>query len=137
MQRLRGHGAPPLQVFELRETLMGKYGEDSKLIYDLADQGERAGGVGGSEGGGGNQRGLQKCSYQELLGGTTVRGATWWNEPMVRSRGEGVGPGWQDGSGSGDCVWGKHRFPHGQWAVMGVIPSGVRAWGWKLTSQAW
>ena len=24
-------------VFELRETLMGKYGEDSKLIYDLAD----------------------------------------------------------------------------------------------------
>ncbi len=26
------------QVFELRETLMGKYGEDSKLIYDLADQ---------------------------------------------------------------------------------------------------
>lgn len=26
-------------VFELRETLKGKYGEDSKLIYDLADQG--------------------------------------------------------------------------------------------------
>ncbi|KAI3884227.1 hypothetical protein MKW92_034692 [Papaver armeniacum] len=26
-------------VFELRETLMGKYGEDSKLVYDLADQG--------------------------------------------------------------------------------------------------
>ena len=26
-------------VFELRETLVGKYGEDSKLIYDLADQG--------------------------------------------------------------------------------------------------
>ncbi|XP_051144803.1 histidine--tRNA ligase, cytoplasmic isoform X1 [Andrographis paniculata] len=26
-------------AFELRETLMGKYGEDSKLIYDLADQG--------------------------------------------------------------------------------------------------
>lgn len=26
-------------VFELREILMGKYGEDSKLIYDLADQG--------------------------------------------------------------------------------------------------
>lgn len=25
-------------VFELKETLMGKYGEDSKLIYDLADQ---------------------------------------------------------------------------------------------------
>ncbi|KAI6691336.1 hypothetical protein NL676_028164 [Syzygium grande] len=25
-------------VFEMRETLMGKYGEDSKLIYDLADQ---------------------------------------------------------------------------------------------------
>jgi len=29
-------------VFELRETLMGKYGEDSKLIYDLADQGGEA-----------------------------------------------------------------------------------------------
>merc|ERR1719495_2835899 len=26
-------------VFELKETLMGKYGEDSKLIYDLQDQG--------------------------------------------------------------------------------------------------
>lgn len=26
-------------VFERRDTLMGKYGEDSKLIYDLADQG--------------------------------------------------------------------------------------------------
>ncbi|KAH7188884.1 uncharacterized protein B0J16DRAFT_266377 [Fusarium flagelliforme] len=26
-------------VFELREILAGKYGEDSKLIYDLADQG--------------------------------------------------------------------------------------------------
>jgi hypothetical protein len=26
-------------VFELRETLTNKYGEDSKLIYDLADQG--------------------------------------------------------------------------------------------------
>jgi histidyl-tRNA synthetase len=25
-------------VFELRELLTGKYGEDSKLIYDLADQ---------------------------------------------------------------------------------------------------
>ncbi|WJX11445.1 histidine--tRNA ligase [Trifolium repens] len=35
------HGATALDtpVFELRETLMGKYGEDSKLIYDLADQG--------------------------------------------------------------------------------------------------
>lgn len=34
------HGAVALEtpVFELRETLMGKYGEDSKLIYDLADQ---------------------------------------------------------------------------------------------------
>ncbi len=29
-------------VFELRETLTGKYGEDSKLIYDLADQGGEA-----------------------------------------------------------------------------------------------
>ncbi|KAL8550557.1 hypothetical protein ACS0TY_009110 [Phlomoides rotata] len=35
------HGAMSLDTpaFELRETLMGKYGEDSKLIYDLADQG--------------------------------------------------------------------------------------------------
>jgi len=34
------HGAVALDtpVFELRETLTGKYGEDSKLIYDLADQ---------------------------------------------------------------------------------------------------
>ena len=35
------HGAVTLStpVFELKETLTGKYGEDSKLIYDLADQG--------------------------------------------------------------------------------------------------
>lgn len=35
------HGASALDTpaFEMRETLMGKYGEDSKLIYDLADQG--------------------------------------------------------------------------------------------------
>ncbi|KAK3035525.1 hypothetical protein RJ639_034730 [Escallonia herrerae] len=35
------HGAMALDTpaFELRETLMGKYGEDSKLVYDLADQG--------------------------------------------------------------------------------------------------
>lgn len=35
------HGAVEIDtpVFEERETLMGKYGEDSKLIYDLADQG--------------------------------------------------------------------------------------------------
>lgn len=35
------HGAEALDtpVFELKETLTGKYGEDSKLIYDLADQG--------------------------------------------------------------------------------------------------
>ena len=35
------HGAVSIDtpVFELRDTLMGKYGEDSKLIYDLADQG--------------------------------------------------------------------------------------------------
>lgn len=26
-------------VFELKETLCGKYGEDSKLIFDLKDQG--------------------------------------------------------------------------------------------------
>ncbi|KAF2182254.1 histidyl-tRNA synthetase [Zopfia rhizophila CBS 207.26] len=35
------HGGVTLDtpVFELREVLAGKYGEDSKLIYDLADQG--------------------------------------------------------------------------------------------------
>jgi len=35
------HGAVEIEtpVFELTETLKGKYGEDSKLIYDLADQG--------------------------------------------------------------------------------------------------
>jgi len=35
------HGAETLDtpVFELRDVLTGKYGEDSKLIYDLADQG--------------------------------------------------------------------------------------------------
>ena len=34
------HGAVEIDtpVFELKETLLGKYGEDSKLIYDLADQ---------------------------------------------------------------------------------------------------
>lgn len=35
------HGAEAIDtpVFELKDTLTGKYGEDSKLIYDLADQG--------------------------------------------------------------------------------------------------
>lgn len=35
------HGGTPLDtpVFELKEILAGKYGEDSRLIYDLADQG--------------------------------------------------------------------------------------------------
>jgi len=35
------HGAVQIEtpVAELKQTLMGKYGEDSKLIYDLADQG--------------------------------------------------------------------------------------------------
>lgn len=35
------HGAQTIDtpVFELKEILTGKYGEDSKLIYDLADQG--------------------------------------------------------------------------------------------------
>ncbi|CAD5116130.1 DgyrCDS5054 [Dimorphilus gyrociliatus] len=35
------HGAETIDtpVFELKDTLTGKYGEDSKLIYDLADQG--------------------------------------------------------------------------------------------------
>lgn len=37
----RSHGAVGIDtpVFERREVLTGKYGEDSKLIYDLADQG--------------------------------------------------------------------------------------------------
>jgi histidyl-tRNA synthetase len=35
------HGAVTIDtpVFELKEILTGKYGEDSKLIYDLKDQG--------------------------------------------------------------------------------------------------
>lgn len=35
------HGAVTIDtpVFELKEILSGKYGEDSKLIYDLKDQG--------------------------------------------------------------------------------------------------
>merc|ERR1719223_2509080 len=35
------HGAITIDtpVFELKELLSGKYGEDSKLIYDLKDQG--------------------------------------------------------------------------------------------------
>lgn len=35
------HGAVAIDtpIFELKEVLTGKYGEDSKLIYDLADQG--------------------------------------------------------------------------------------------------
>jgi histidyl-tRNA synthetase len=35
------HGAVTIDtpVFELKEILSGKYGEDSKLIYDLQDQG--------------------------------------------------------------------------------------------------
>jgi histidyl-tRNA synthetase len=35
------HGAVAISTpaFELKETLLGKYGEDQKLIYDLADQG--------------------------------------------------------------------------------------------------
>ncbi|KAH9815665.1 histidyl-tRNA synthetase [Teratosphaeria destructans] len=37
----KAHGAVTIDtpVFELKEILTGKYGEDSKLIYDLADQG--------------------------------------------------------------------------------------------------
>jgi len=36
------HGAQVIDtpVCELKETLTGKYGEDSKLIYDLQDQGK-------------------------------------------------------------------------------------------------
>eukprot|EP00948_MAST-09A_sp_MAST-9A-sp1_P000786 g786.t1 len=41
----RRHGAVELDtpVFELRETLTGKYGEDTKLIYHLAEQGAGGG----------------------------------------------------------------------------------------------
>lgn len=37
----KAHGGATIDtpVFELREILAGKYGEDSKLIYDLQDQG--------------------------------------------------------------------------------------------------
>jgi hypothetical protein len=51
-QVFKRHGAVSIDtpVFELRETLMGKYGEDSKLIYDLADQVGGAGGWGWGEG---------------------------------------------------------------------------------------
>lgn len=40
-QVFRKHNAKKLDtpVFELQEVLKGKYGEDSKLIYDVADQG--------------------------------------------------------------------------------------------------
>lgn len=40
----RRHGAETIDtpVFELKEVLTGKYGEDSKLIYDLKDQGGEA-----------------------------------------------------------------------------------------------
>jgi len=37
--RLHGVGQIDTPVFELRDVLTGKYGEDSKLIYDLEDQG--------------------------------------------------------------------------------------------------
>ncbi|KAK7473509.1 hypothetical protein BaRGS_00035262, partial [Batillaria attramentaria] len=41
IQCFKRHGAETIDtpVFELKETLTGKYGEDSKLIYDLQDQG--------------------------------------------------------------------------------------------------
>lgn len=37
----QAHGGVTIDtpVFELKEILSGKYGEDSKLIYDLQDQG--------------------------------------------------------------------------------------------------
>ena len=40
-QIFKKHGAVTIDtpVFELKEILSGKYGEDSKLIYDLEDQG--------------------------------------------------------------------------------------------------
>lgn len=40
-RNFEAHGTVEIDtpVFELKETLMGKYGDDSKLIYDLEDQG--------------------------------------------------------------------------------------------------
>jgi len=40
-ETFKRHGAETIDtpVFELKDVLTGKYGEDSKLIYDLADQG--------------------------------------------------------------------------------------------------
>lgn len=40
-ETFRRHGGVGIEtpVFELKETLTGKYGEDTKLIYDLKDQG--------------------------------------------------------------------------------------------------
>lgn len=37
--KMHGGEAIDTPVFELKEVLTGKYGEDSKLIYDLKDQG--------------------------------------------------------------------------------------------------
>jgi histidyl-tRNA synthetase len=41
IQCFKRHGAQTIDtpVFELKDVLTGKYGEDSKLIYDLKDQG--------------------------------------------------------------------------------------------------
>lgn len=41
VQVFKRHGAVTIDtpVMEMKETLTGKYGEDSKLIYDMADQG--------------------------------------------------------------------------------------------------
>lgn len=41
IQVFKKHGAETIDtpVFELKDVLTGKYGEDSKLIYDLKDQG--------------------------------------------------------------------------------------------------
>ena len=61
-----------MQVFELRETLMGKYGEDSKLIYDLADQGEAR--VRATEGGGGAASGSTAAIHRSDLSLCTRNG---------------------------------------------------------------
>ena len=41
VETFKRHGAETIDtpVFELKDLLTGKYGEDSKLIYDLQDQG--------------------------------------------------------------------------------------------------
>jgi hypothetical protein len=81
------HGAVSIDtpVFELRETLMGKYGEDSKLIYDLADQVRGVGtgfGVGEGQGLAGRTHWSEgsACSKQAAAAG---RQQVAWSDAFV------------------------------------------------------